>query len=145
MKKQSRFQRPTGDPCGLIVGCFIQGVNASPPIGRLSFARRGEGENSLTDSYAAILARHLNLLPFARAETSKGHKASLKKAGSVSMSIAFLRFSIHRDSMGQQLRIRIKRKRRLAYLRRKNAARRVAATRMAPVKQPAQKESAASK
>ncbi len=61
------------------------------------------------------------------------------------MPIAFLRFSIHRDSMGQQLRIRIKRKRRLAYLRRKNAARRVAATRMAPVKQPAQKESAASK
>ena len=28
------------------------------------------------------------------------------------MPIAFLRFSIHRDSMGQQLRVRIKRKRR---------------------------------
>ena len=60
------------------------------------------------------------------------------------MPIAFLRFSIHRDSMGQQLRVRIKRKRRVAYLRRKNAARRTAATRPAPVKQPAQKESAAS-
>jgi hypothetical protein len=60
------------------------------------------------------------------------------------MLIAFLRFSIHRDSMGQRLRVRIKRKRRLAYLRRKNAAQRVVATRSAPVKQPAQKESVAS-
>jgi len=60
------------------------------------------------------------------------------------MLIAFLRFSIHRDSMGQQLRVRIKRKRRLAYVRRKSAARRTAATRSAPVKQPAQKESEAS-
>ncbi len=41
------------------------------------------------------------------------------------MPIAFLRFSIHRDSMGQQLRVRIKRKRRLAYLRRKYASRRL--------------------
>jgi len=60
------------------------------------------------------------------------------------MLIAFLGFSIHRDSMGQQLRVRIKRKRRLAYLRRKDAAQRAAATRSAPVKQPVQKESAAS-
>ena len=60
------------------------------------------------------------------------------------MQIAFLRFSIHRDSMGQQHRVRIKRKRRVAYLRRKNAARRAAPTRPAPAKQPAQKESAAS-
>ena len=60
------------------------------------------------------------------------------------MLIAFLRFSIHRDSMGQQLRVRIKRKRRLAYLRRKKAAQRVAATRPAPAKQQAQKESVAS-
>ncbi len=34
--------------------------------------------------------------------------------------------------MGQQLRVRIKRKRRVAYLRRKNAARRAAATRSSP-------------
>ena len=34
--------------------------------------------------------------------------------------------------MGQQLRVRIKRKRRVAYLRRKNAARRAAATRSTP-------------
>jgi hypothetical protein len=60
------------------------------------------------------------------------------------MPIAFLRFSIHRDSMGQQLRVRIKRKRRLAYLRRKSTARRAAVTRPAPVKQPAQKEPVAS-
>jgi len=46
--------------------------------------------------------------------------------------------------MGQQHRVRIKRKRRVAYLRRKNAARRAAPTRPAPAKQPAQKESAAS-
>ena len=39
----------------------------------------GEGEDSLTDSYAAILTPHLNPLPFARGEASKGHKASLKK------------------------------------------------------------------
>jgi len=47
--------------------------------------------------------------------------------------------------MGQQLRVRIKRKRRLAYLQRKNAARRTAAARPASVKQQAPKESAASK
>src|SRR5205823_12431226 len=67
-----------------------------------------------------------------------------EKARSVAMPIAFLRFSIHREPMGQQLRARIKRKRRVTYLRRKNAARRAAATRSTPIKQPAQKESAAS-
>jgi len=62
----------------------------------------------------------------------------------VSMLIAFLGFLIHRDSMGQQRRVRIKRKRRLAYLRRKNAARRVATVRPVSAKQQAQKESAPS-
>jgi hypothetical protein len=42
--------------------------------------------------------------------------------------------------MGQQLRVRGKRKRRLAYLRRKKAAARTAATRSSLSKQPAQKE-----
>ena len=42
------------------------------------------------------------------------------------MLIAFLRFSIHRDSMGQQLRVQIKRKRRRAYLQRKKASQRAA-------------------
>jgi hypothetical protein len=54
--------------------------------------------------------------------------------------IAFLYVSIDRDSMGQQRRVRAKRKRRLAYLRRKKASARAAATRSVPSKQPAQKE-----
>jgi hypothetical protein len=67
----------------------------------------------------------------------------LKKAGSVLTPIAFLGFSIHRDSMGQQHRVRIKRKRRMAYLRRKKASLRAAAARPALAKQQPQKESAA--
>jgi hypothetical protein len=59
------------------------------------------------------------------------------------MLIAFVGFSIHRDSMGQQHRVRMKRKRRMAYLRRKKASLQAAAARPAPVKQQAQKESAA--
>jgi hypothetical protein len=59
------------------------------------------------------------------------------------MLIAFVGFSIHRDSMGQQHRVRIKRKRRLAYLRRKKASLRAAAARSVPAKQQAQKESVA--
>ena len=50
---------------------------------------------------------------------------------------------IDRDSMGQQHRVRAKRKRRVAYLRRKKAAFRAAAARPVPAKQPAQKESTA--
>ncbi len=57
------------------------------------------------------------------------------------MLIAFLRISIHRDSMGQQLRVQIKRKRRRAYLQRKKASQRVATKRPVPAKQ--QKESVA--
>ena len=53
------------------------------------------------------------------------------------------RISIHRDSMGQQHRVRIKRKRRLAYLRRKKASPRAAVARPAPAKHQAQKESVA--
>ena len=59
------------------------------------------------------------------------------------MLIAFLEFSIHRDSMGQQHRVQIKRKRRRAYLRRKKASQRVVVARPAPAKQQAQKESVA--
>jgi hypothetical protein len=59
------------------------------------------------------------------------------------MLIAFLRFSIHRDSMGQQHRVQIKRKRRRAYLQRKKESQRVATTRPIPAKQQAQKESVA--
>ena len=71
-------------------------------------------------------------------------ETSLKSAIDFQCRIAFVRFSIDRDSMGQQHRVRVKRKRRVAYVRRKNAARRVAATRSTPAKQPAQKESGAS-
>jgi hypothetical protein len=67
----------------------------------------------------------------------------VEKARSVSMLIAFFGFSIHRDSMGQQHRVRIKRKRRLAYLRRKKASPRAAVARPVPAKQQAQKESVA--
>ena len=59
------------------------------------------------------------------------------------MPIAFVRFSIHKDSMGQQHKVQIKRKRRRAYLRRKKASQRAAAARPVP-KQPAQKEPATS-
>jgi len=45
--------------------------------------------------------------------------------------------------MGQQHKVQTKRKRRRAYLRRKKASQQAAATRSTPVKQPAQKESAA--
>jgi hypothetical protein len=67
----------------------------------------------------------------------------VEKARPVSMPIAFFRFSIHRDSMGQQHKVKTKRKRRRAYLRRKKASQRAAAARPVP-KQQAQKESAAS-
>ena len=59
------------------------------------------------------------------------------------MLIAFLRFSIHRDSMGQQHRVQNKRKRRRAYLQRKKESERAGTKRPAPGKQQAQKESAA--
>jgi hypothetical protein len=59
------------------------------------------------------------------------------------MRIAFLQFFIHRDSMGQQNRVQIKRKRRRAYLQRKKTSERAATKRPAPAKQQAQKESAA--
>jgi len=45
--------------------------------------------------------------------------------------------------MGQQLRVKIKRKRRRAYLQRKKASQRVAAPRPVPAKQQAQKKSVA--
>jgi hypothetical protein len=67
----------------------------------------------------------------------------LEKQDRFSLLIAFLRFSIHRDSMGQQLRAKIKRKRRRAYLQRKKASQRAATKRPAPAKQQAQKESVA--
>jgi hypothetical protein len=60
------------------------------------------------------------------------------------MPIAFLRFSIDRDSMGQQHRVQIKRKRRRAYLERKKTADRAATKRPAPAKQQVQKQSVAS-
>jgi len=59
------------------------------------------------------------------------------------MQIAFRRFSLHRDSMGQQHRVQIKRKRRRAYLQRKKESQRPATKRPAPAKQQAQKESVA--
>jgi hypothetical protein len=67
----------------------------------------------------------------------------LKKQDRFSMPIAFLRFSIHRDAMGQQHRVQIKRKRRRAYLQRKKAMQRAATKRPVPAKQQAQKESVA--
>jgi len=76
-------------------------------------------------------------------EPTQDQKASLKKQDRFSNLIAFLRFSIHRDSMGQQHRVQIKRKRRRAYLQRKKASQRAAKPRLAPAKQQAQKESAA--
>jgi hypothetical protein len=74
--------------------------------------------------------------------TSK-HEKLVQKAESISMLIAFLRFLIHRDSMGQQHRVQIKRRRRRAYLRRKKASQQAVAVRPAPAKQQAQKVSAA--
>src|SRR5215831_7962721 len=68
---------------------------------------------------------------------------SMKRANDSSIQIAFRGFSIDRDSMGQQHRVRVKRKRRLAYLRRKKAALRAASARPVPAKQQAQKEAAA--
>jgi len=49
----------------------------------------------------------------------------------------------HRDSMGQQLRVKNKRKRRRAYLERKKESHRAATKRPAPAKQQAQKQSGA--
>src|SRR5512132_3130036 len=108
-------------------------MRVRPPAASPS-QEEGEGEDS---------DPHLNFSPLRKGTVEQRTYGFVEKAGSVSMPIAFLRFSIHRDSMGQQLRVRIKRKRRLAYLRRKNTARRAAVTRPA-VKQPAQKESPAS-
>jgi hypothetical protein len=67
----------------------------------------------------------------------------MKEQDDSSIQIAFHGFSIDRDSMGQQHRVRVKRKRRLAYLRRKQVARRAAAARPVPAKQQPQKEAAA--
>src|SRR5207248_3241109 len=58
--------------------------------------------------------------------------------------LRFAAFQSIEDSMGQQHRVQAKRKRRLAYLRRKKAAAQAAATRSTPSKQPAPKEAAAS-
>ena len=69
-----------------------------------------------------------------------GRQASWLTFSRMLIPIAFLYVSIDRDSMGQQHRVRGKRKRRLAYLRRKKAAARIAATRSSLSKQPAQKE-----
>ncbi len=115
----------------------VQGMNASTRIGRLFFARRGRIGILLGDCHGRLRAVPLVFV----FEPERPYE---EKARSVAMPIAFLRFSIHREPMGQQLRVRIKRKRRVAYLRRKNAARRTAATRSTPIKQTAQKESAAS-
>src|SRR5262249_13956458 len=78
-----------------------------------------------------------------KAITISDYKVGLLHVGteSVSMPIAFLPFSIDRHSMGQQHRVRMKRKRRVAYLRRKKASQRAAAARPGPAKQQAQKES----
>jgi hypothetical protein len=86
---------------------------------------------------------HLNALPFRNGRGKKDHELFGERAADSLMLIAFLRFSIDRDFMGQQHRVRAKRKRRLAYLRRKKATLRSAAARPAPTKQQTQKESAA--
>jgi hypothetical protein len=104
----------------------------------------GEGEDSLSD----FLGDDANPLarcspPFAAGEAKKDHEVFGERAADSSMLIAFLGFSIDRDFMGQQHRVRAKRKRRLAYLRRKKAALQSAAARPAPTKQQTQKESAA--
>ena len=112
-------------------------MNASPHTGRLFFANEGR-----VGIFSGRLPPKIKSRPLVFVfEPERSYE---EKARSVAMPIAFLRFSIHREPMGQQLRARIKRKRRVTYLRRKNAARRAAATRSTPIKQPAQKESAAS-
>ena len=112
MKKQLRFRQPAPDPCVLTVSSAVQGTTTNTPEIASPSQREG-GEDSL----------HL-----AQREPSQDHKASMKKQDRFSKLIAFLRFSIHRDSMGQQHRVRIKRKRRRAYLQRKKASQRAATT-----------------
>ncbi|PYJ20482.1 MAG: hypothetical protein DME99_09910 [Verrucomicrobia bacterium] len=58
----------------------------------------------------------------------------------VSLQIAFLDVSTDRHSVGQQHRVRAKRKRRRTYLRRKKTAARASATRPTPSKQRTKKE-----
>jgi hypothetical protein len=106
----------------------VQGTTANTPKSRL--ARRRDGEDSKIAS----------TFPNRAAPRPQGF---VEKTGSVSMLIAFLRFSIHRDSMGQQLRVQIKRKRRRAYLQRKKASQRAATKRPVLAKQQAHKESVA--
>jgi hypothetical protein len=65
----------------------------------------------------------------------------MQKQTIIESLIAFFSVSIDRGSMGQQHRVRAKRRRRLAYLQRKKATLRVAATRPMPSKQQTQKES----
>ena len=86
-----------------------------------------------------------NRTPFSLRATAERHHQSRTgpaKASDYKSRIAFLNVSIDKDSMGQQLRVRAKRKRRISYLRRKNAAVRAVAMRPKPSKQQSQKESA---
>jgi len=71
-------------------------------------------------------------------------QSRLAAAGTVEpgIRIAFLDVSIDKHCVGQQHRVRGKRKRRRAYLQRKKAALLASATRPAPSKQSAKKESA---
>jgi hypothetical protein len=126
VEKQLPFRQPAPDPHVLVVSSAVQGTTTNTPE-IASPSQRDGGEDSL----------HL-----CTGKPSQDHKASLKKQDRFSKLIAFLRFSIHRDSMGQQHRVQIKRKRRRAYLQRKKASQRAAKPRPAPGKQ-AQKESAA--
>jgi hypothetical protein len=73
----------------------------------------------------------------------EGEAQADRKAGTRESLIAFLDVSMDRHYMGQQHRVRAKRKRRLAYLQRKKGTLRAAATRPMPAKQQTQKEPAA--
>jgi len=116
VKKQLSFQRPTPAPADRTVISAVQGATENR-VGKSRLLRK------VRDKQKAISFR--------------------KKTESVSLLIAFLRFSIHREPMGQQHRARIKRKRRRAYLQRKKVSKRAATPRPAPAKQQAKKESAA--
>ena len=106
---------------------------------RFQFLGAGKG-NLVFGRQAANLTFLRTASPAPNRQAAEAGKTSWLTFSRMLIPIAFLYVSIDRDSMGQQHRKRGKRKRRLAYLRRKKAAARTAATRSSLSKQPAQKE-----
>jgi hypothetical protein len=110
---------------------------------RFQFLGAGKG-NLVFGRQATSLTRRANCQPaprqIPRLAALRPSQPTWLTFSRMLIPIAFLYVSIDRDFMGQQHRVRGKRKRRLAYLQRKKAAARTAATRSSLSKQPAQKE-----